>query len=279
MSSGVELEVNRRKPGADRELTGGYRNVNGCIPEYTGSGRMRNIGAKMNQKHPVNRKVSPEVTKGVRWMRPESPDMKEDRRLRLDEPDAEARSHVQRRQCRRAISQEKPECERGPEYGSLNSRCARLLTDKQFRWSGGGKATEVDIGGGRIAASAKGVRVGGRETSGKRRAKPEAPNLCRSPSRQSSQHGRDEQGWQRAESATEVAEEGEGEDSPKVTITGERTSPIARPEVVSEIVVELFRLRNLLHVCSTVEPERTEVMERRFGGRNFRVGIWHKRKP
>ncbi|KAF8185078.1 hypothetical protein K438DRAFT_1766182 [Mycena galopus ATCC 62051] len=48
-----------------------------------------------------------------------------------------------------------------------------------------------------------------------------------------------------------------------------KTSPIARPEVVSEIVAELFRSRNLLHVCSTIEPERTEVTERRFGGSNF----------
>ncbi|KAF8143393.1 hypothetical protein K438DRAFT_1783796 [Mycena galopus ATCC 62051] len=68
-------------------------------------------------------------------------------------------------------------------------------------------------------------------------------------------------------------------DSPKVTIADERTSPIARPEVVGKIVAELFCSRNLLHVCSTVEPERTEVTERRFGGRNFPVGIWHKRKP
>ncbi|KAF8129672.1 hypothetical protein K438DRAFT_1789014 [Mycena galopus ATCC 62051] len=77
--------------------------------------------------------------------------------------------------------------------------------DRKFRQSGEGMATEVDIGGGRIAASAKGVRAGGRETSGKRRAKPEAPNFCRSPSQRSSQHGRDERGWQRAGGATEVA--------------------------------------------------------------------------
>ncbi|KAF8193484.1 hypothetical protein K438DRAFT_2131359 [Mycena galopus ATCC 62051] len=46
-----------------------------------------------------------------------------------------------------------------------------------------------------------------------------------------------------------------------VTIVEERTIPIVRPEVVNEIVAELFRLRNLLHVCSTVEPERTGVRE------------------
>ncbi|KAF8170165.1 hypothetical protein K438DRAFT_1773778 [Mycena galopus ATCC 62051] len=40
MLSGIEPEVNRRRPGVDREKAGGYRNVNGCIPEYTGSGRI-----------------------------------------------------------------------------------------------------------------------------------------------------------------------------------------------------------------------------------------------
>ncbi|KAF8132113.1 hypothetical protein K438DRAFT_1788092 [Mycena galopus ATCC 62051] len=229
--SGEDRDVKPEEDGDEQMITGSHpvvvRMSSGVEPE-----------------HQDDRKVSLEVTKGVRWKRPENPDVKEDRRLRPDEPDTEARSHVQRRECRRAKSREKPERERGPENGSLNSRRARLLTDKQFRWSGGGTATEVVKGG----ANTEGMNEGGREPEVQQKSQKKVKMKV-----------------------SEIHQ--------KVTVADERTSPITRPEVVGEIVAELFRLRNLLHVCPTVEPERTEVTERRFGGRNFRVGIWHKWKP
>ncbi|KAF8193529.1 hypothetical protein K438DRAFT_1934785 [Mycena galopus ATCC 62051] len=169
----------------------------------------------------------------------------------------------------------------------------------KFRRSGGGTATEIVKGGGRIAAVEKGVRAGGQKTSGKRRAKLEAPNLCRTNTEGMNEGGREPEVQRKSQKKAKVKvrkrkrmkkfrnpnaggcemEPKSFGDSPKVTITDERTSSIVRPEVVGEIVAKLFRSQNLLHVCSTVEPERTEVTERRFGGRNFLVGIWHKRKP
>ncbi|KAF8195156.1 hypothetical protein K438DRAFT_1760840 [Mycena galopus ATCC 62051] len=216
----------------------------------------------MNQKHQDDRRVSPEVTKGVRWKRPENPDMKEDRRLRPDEPDAEARSHVRRRKCQRAISREEPECERGPENGSLNSRCARLLSSDGVEEERQQKLLKAEV-----------------EFPHRRRKfepedgrHPESRGLSRKHltcagvrvSDPANTEGMNEGGRE-----PEVQQKSRKKAKVKVTITDKRTSHIVRPEMVGEIVTELFRSRNLLHVYSTVELGQTEVTEQRFRGRNF----------
>ncbi|KAF8127333.1 hypothetical protein K438DRAFT_1949083 [Mycena galopus ATCC 62051] len=219
MSSGDEPEVNRRRPGVGREITGGYRNVDGCIPEYTGSGRMstRMIGKESGGKGRKN------------------PDVKEDRRLRPDEPVAEARSHVRRRKCRRVISREKPEF--STEWRE-EERQRKLLKaevelphrrrefepeDERHPESGGLSWKRLTFARVRVGdpANTEGMNEGGREPGVQRKSRKKA----------------------------------------KVTITDEWTSPIARPEVVGEIVAKLFRSRNPLPVCSTVEPEQMEVTE------------------
>ncbi|KAF8125892.1 hypothetical protein K438DRAFT_1949685 [Mycena galopus ATCC 62051] len=175
-------------------------------------------------EHQDDRKVSPEVTKGVRWKRPENPDVKEDRRLRPDEPDAEARSHVRRRKCRRAKSREKPERKRGPENGSLNSRLEEERQQKSLKAevdllqqrrefepedlrhpeSGGLSRRCLTYAGVRVGdpANTEGMNEGGREPEVQRKSRKKAKL--------------------------------------KVTIADERTSPITRPEVVGEIGAELF---------------------------------------
>ncbi|KAF8132111.1 hypothetical protein K438DRAFT_1948004 [Mycena galopus ATCC 62051] len=246
--------------GREPERSGEDRNVK---PEEDGDERMITgshpvvvqMSSGIEPEHLDDRKVSPEVTKGVRWMRPENPDVKEDRRLRPDEPDAEAKSHVWRRNCRRAISRERPERERGPENGSLNSRMEeerqrKLLKaevkmphqrrkfepeDERHPGSRGLSRKRLTCAGVRVGdpANTEGMNEGGRKPEVQRKSRKKAKL--------------------------------------KVTISDERTSPIARPEVVGEIVAELFRSRNLLHVCSTVEPKRTEVTERRAGNAETRV--------
>ncbi|KAF8180334.1 hypothetical protein K438DRAFT_1768564 [Mycena galopus ATCC 62051] len=116
----------------------------------------------MNQKHQDDRKMSPEVTKGVQWKRPENPDMQEDRRLRPDEPDTEARSHV--RQSGGGVAKEvvkaevdsphrprkfEPEDVRNPESGGLSRKhlaCAGVRVGDPANTEGmneGGRELEV----------------------------------------------------------------------------------------------------------------------------------------
>ncbi|KAF8217864.1 hypothetical protein K438DRAFT_1747122 [Mycena galopus ATCC 62051] len=210
MSSGDEPEVNRRRPGVDREWTGRW-------PEVIGITRM--IGKSDGEEEEWQRKLLKAEVELPHWRR-----------------------------------EFKPEDERHPGSGGLSR--------KRLTCAG------VRVGD---PANTEGMNEGGRKSEVQRKSRKKAKVEV----------------WKRKwmkkfrnpnAGGCEMDPTSFG-DSPKVTITDERTSPIARPEVVGEIVAELFHSRNLLHVCPTVKPERTEVTERSFGGRNFRVGIRHKRKP
>ncbi|KAF8207315.1 hypothetical protein K438DRAFT_1755970 [Mycena galopus ATCC 62051] len=131
-----------------------------------------------------------------------------------------------------------PEDERHPESGGLSQ--------KRLNYAG------VRVGD---PANTEGMNEGGREPEVQRKSRKKAKVKVR------------KRKWMKKfqnpnSGGCEMEPTGFG-DSPKVTIADERTSPIARPEVVSKIVAELFRSRNLLHVCPTVELERMEVSERR----------------
>ncbi|KAF8127331.1 hypothetical protein K438DRAFT_1789998 [Mycena galopus ATCC 62051] len=211
MSSGIEPEVNWHRPGVDqefdREMAGGYRNVNRRILEYTGSGRMstRIIGKSDGEEEEWQRKL--------------------------------LKAEVELPHRRRKFE---PEGERHPGSGGLSW--------KRLTCAG------VRVGD---PANTKGMNEGGRKPEVQRKSRKKAKVKVR------------KRKWMKKfrnpnAGGCEMEPTSFG-DSPKVTIADEQISPIARPEVVGEIVAELFRSRNLLHVCSTVEPERTEVTERRAG--------------
>ncbi|KAF8191987.1 hypothetical protein K438DRAFT_2136711 [Mycena galopus ATCC 62051] len=204
MSSGIEPEVNQRGPGVDREMAGGYRNVNGYIPEYTGSGRM---STRMIRK---------------------SDGVEEERQRKLLKAGVEL-PHRGR--------DFEPEDERHPESGGLSR--------KRLTFAG--------------------VRVGDPANTERMNEDGREPGVQRKKAKVKIWKQKRMKEFRKPNAGGCEMEPTSFGDSPKVTIADERTSPIIRPEVVGEIVAELFRSRNLLHVCSTVEPERMEVTEQRAG--------------
>ncbi|KAF8143969.1 hypothetical protein K438DRAFT_1783257 [Mycena galopus ATCC 62051] len=211
--SGVEPEVNRRRPGVGREMTGRlsecgrmytgvYRQWSDEYPPFTFLALKEHWNKDETEaKQKSNKKLIFHRGPFGTRMIGKSNGVEEEWQQKLLKADVEL-PHRQR--------EFEPEDERHPESGRLSRKrltCARVRVSD--------------------SANTEGMNEGGREPEVQRKSQKKAKM--------------------------------------KVTIADERTSPIARPEVVGEIVAELFRLRNLLHICSTIEPERTEVTERRAG--------------
>ncbi|KAF8175922.1 hypothetical protein K438DRAFT_1939539 [Mycena galopus ATCC 62051] len=255
--SGEDRNVKPEEDGDERMITGSHpvvvRMLSGVEPE-----------------HQDDRKVSPEVTKGVRWMRPENPDVKEDRRLRPDEPDAEARESRAEEEMpegnkpRKAGARERTgerKFELSISDGVEEERQRKLLKaeveiphrrrkfepeDERYPGSGGLSRKRLTCAGVRVGdpANTEGMNEGGRKPEVQRKSRKKAKlKIHRS-----------------------------------VTIADERTSPIARPKVVGEIMANCF-VRESCYTSVPLSRQSGRITERRFGGKNFRVGIQHKGKP